>query len=189
MSDIAVLRRLLTGARIRGVRNLHAKVYLFGSKRAVITSANLTVAALDQNYEFGLVSADPKFVADCISYFDRLWSHCGPDPSPAQIADWENVVARHRALGGRANRPAGLDDFGADVGIVEPPSTSLPTVVADASQAFVKFFGRGSNRAPLSQPTLDEIKGSGCHWALSYPAAKRPAGVKDDAIMFISRLD
>ena len=41
VSDIAALRKLLhIGAVVRGVRNLHAKLYLFGESRAVITSAN-----------------------------------------------------------------------------------------------------------------------------------------------------
>ena len=44
------------GARVRGIRKLHAKLYLFGASRAVITSANLTKSALDSNHEFGLVA-------------------------------------------------------------------------------------------------------------------------------------
>jgi phosphatidylserine/phosphatidylglycerophosphate/cardiolipin synthase-like enzyme len=52
VSDIDALRMLLdAGASVRGIRNLHAKVYLFGVSRAIITSANLTAAALDRNHE------------------------------------------------------------------------------------------------------------------------------------------
>ena len=59
VSDLAALRRLLiAGARVRGVRDLHAKLYLFGASRAIITSANLTEAALNRNHEFGMVSQD-----------------------------------------------------------------------------------------------------------------------------------
>src|SRR2546421_7648773 len=43
VSDIVALRKLLeAGANVRGVRNLHAKLYLFGQRRAIVTSANLT---------------------------------------------------------------------------------------------------------------------------------------------------
>ena len=28
---------------------------------------------------------------------------------------------------------------------------------------------------------------AGCHWAVAYPASKRPTGVKDGAAMFIGR--
>ena len=52
-SDITALRQLLkAGASVRGVRNLHAKLYIFGNSRAMITSANLTHAALNYNHEF-----------------------------------------------------------------------------------------------------------------------------------------
>ena len=55
VSDVAALRMLLdAGAQVRGIRRLHAKLYLFAS-RAIITSANLTKSALDSNHEFGLV--------------------------------------------------------------------------------------------------------------------------------------
>src|SRR4051812_34012223 len=40
VSDTDALRLLIQhGARIRGVRNLHAKLYLLGAKRAIVTSA------------------------------------------------------------------------------------------------------------------------------------------------------
>jgi len=47
VSDIDALAFLLSRhAKIKGVRNLHSKVYIFDGKRAVVTSANLTQAAL-----------------------------------------------------------------------------------------------------------------------------------------------
>jgi len=189
VSDLAALRKLLdAGARVRGVRNLHAKLYLFGASRTIVTSANLTEAALNRNHEFGMVSQDAAIVATCRAYFDGLWARGGSDLGVDQIDAWDETVTRHRALGGRPNRPSGLGDFGADAGIAKPPLVILPPVVADASQAYVKFLGEGSNRAPLSLSTMEEIVRSGCHWAVSYPASKRPSGVRDDALIFISRL-
>lgn len=53
VSDIAALQRVLgVGGRVRGVKNLHSKLYLSGNTRAIVTSANLTAAALDRNAEF-----------------------------------------------------------------------------------------------------------------------------------------
>lgn len=60
--------------------------------------------------------------------------------------------------------------------------------MADARQAFVKFLGEGDNRVPLSFTTIEEIQRAGCHWAVAYPASKRPSGVQEDAIIFIARL-
>ena len=63
VSDVAALRGLLgANASVRGVRNLHAKLYLFGNSRAIITSANLTVAALNRNHEFGMVAESPEII-------------------------------------------------------------------------------------------------------------------------------
>jgi len=52
----------------------------------------------------------------------------------------------------------------------------------------VKFLGEGDNRVPSAFDTIEEIKRAGCHWAVAYPASKRPSGVKDDAVIFIGRL-
>jgi PLD-like domain len=189
VSDIAALRRLLvSGGRVRGIKNLHAKMYLFGSTRAIVSSANLTEAALGRNIEFGVVSDDMEIVAACHQYFEDIWRRGGDDLTIEQLEQWDEKVSRHRAEGGRPNRHSGLGDYGADAGMTDPPTNILPIAVADASQAFVKFQGEGSNREPLSFPTIDEVKRAGCHWALTYPAKKRPSGVHDGAIMFISRL-
>lgn len=189
VSDVAALRLLLSaGARVRGIRNLHAKLYLFGASRAIITSANLTKAALDWNHEFGLVADEAPIIATCRAYFEDLWRRGGNDLAQSQVDSWDETVNHHRALGGRPGKQSGLRDFGADAGIVDPPSIRLPPVVADASQAFVKFLGEGDNRVSLSFATIDEIERAGCHWAVAYPASKRPSGVMDDAIIFIARL-
>ncbi len=189
VSDTLALRKLLdSGACVRGVRNLHAKLYLFGTSRAILTSANLTVAALNRNHEFGMVAEDGKVIAACQAYFDDLWRRGGSDLSRDQIDAWEETVTRYRASGGRSNRGTGLGDFGVNAGIVDTPPASLPLVVADARQAFVKFLGESGNRVPLSFSAIKEIEQAGCHWAVAYPASKRPSGVKDDAVIFIARL-
>jgi PLD-like domain len=189
VSDIAALRRLLDiGAKVRGVRNLHAKMYLFGSRTAIVTSANLTEAALIRNHEFGLVSNDDEMIVACRRYFENLWRRCGPDLTIEQLNGWDEVVTNYRAEGGRPNQLNGLSDFGTSAGLAETPSFPLPAAVADASQAFVKFLGEGHNRVPLSFPTIREIDRAGCHWAVGYPAKKRPRAVNDDALIFIARL-
>jgi len=189
VSDIVSLRKLLSvGAKVRGVRNLHAKLYLFGMGRAIVTSANLTEAAINRNHEFGMVADDKPIIAACAAYFDELWRRGGADLMSDQLDAWDETVTHYRVSGGRPNRAAGLGDFGVDVGISQPPPMFLPTVVADARQAFVKFLGEGDNRVELTFPTVDELVSSGCHWAVAYPASKRPSGVRDDAVMFIARL-
>jgi len=188
VSDIAALRKLLVaGASVRGVRNLHAKVYLFGMSRAIVTSANLTEAGLSLNHEFGFVSEDAATIAACGSYFDELWERSERNLTRKQIDAWEKVVTQCRASGERLPRSSGLGDHGADAGNRDSPAMSARTL-STAPQAFVKFLGQSNNRVPLSFSTLEEIARAGCHSTLCYPASKRPTGVADDAVMFISRL-
>lgn len=188
VSDLAALRTLLAaGARVRGVRGLHAKLYLFGASRAVVTSANLTQAALAHNHELGFVASDPAVVARCSAYFDDLWSRSGPDLTPDRLEAWVAKVTAELASAPRPGLPTGLGDEGVDIG----PAESLPPPAPAATglpRASVKFFGEGHRRSPLSMPIIEAIERAGCHWALTYPASKRPTGVEDGALLFISRL-
>ena len=189
VSDTAALRMLLdAGASIRGIRNLHAKLYVFGTSRAIITSANLTEAALTRNQEFGVVADDAAVIAACRDYFDGLWGRASLDLSCDMLDSWEETVTCHRAAGGQPDRARGLGDFGAESGLAAKLPVCLPTVVADADQAFVKFLGEGHNRVLISSTTIEEIEETGCHWAVPYPANRRPRNVKDGAVMFIARL-
>ena len=188
VSDIEALRKLLdAGAHVRGVRNLHAKLYMFGAKRAIVTSANLTEAALNRNHEFGLVAESANVISECQKYFNELWHRSGCDLSRNMVDDWEKTITWRHTSGGQSSQATDLRDFGTDIGIPKTP-ISLPVGVADAQQAFVKFGGTAGDRAPLSISTLEEIKSGGCHWAVCYPKNQRPRIVQDGSLIFIARL-
>jgi hypothetical protein len=187
VSDIAALDLLLKrGARVRGVRYLHAKVYLFGQRRVIITSANLTKAALHSNHEFGLVADDPEVVNRSGDYFDHLWRKAGRNLTARRIEEWRKKVQKYRLRGAPAH-PGGLGDEGQDVGL-----PAISGGVADSDQvqfrSFIKFFGDAGNRAEHTLTVLDEVKRAGCHWACTYPEGKRPRQVEDGSIMFMARL-
>ena len=190
VSDINALRRLLdAGATVRGVKNLHAKLYIFGESRAIITSANLTEAAMARNHELGVVSDNAKLVKKCCAYFNKLWkSAAGSDLDGEQLESWGAKVRQYQLGGGRPNDAVGLGDFGVTTRIVESSSDRVPLVITGASQAFVKLLGSAESRSPLTTRVLEEIKSSGCHWAVCYPARRRPTGVRDDDIIFMGRL-
>lgn len=188
VSDISALRYLLErGAQVRGVRNLHAKLYLFGASRAIVTSANLTNAGLRLNHELGFVAEGADIVKQCSNYFTDLWSRAGKNLTAERIDSWDKKVTRHLVTGGGAVKPGGLGDEGVDAGIAAEGLVMSPWL-EEAPQAFVKLLGEGNNREPLTYSTLDEIKRAGCHWAAAYPESKRPTGVKDGALIFIGRL-
>lgn len=184
VSDLDALDLLLqSGAKIRGVVGLHSKMYIFGARRAIVTSANLTEAAMFQNKEFGFTADDPFIAAQCQTYFDRLWANTKHDLSKDQIEKWRQILAPYR-VGTRDS--VSLPDFGETVNAASPfvlePPTDAPV------QSFVKFFGRADNRASLTMRIDEEVIRSGSHWACTYPIGKRPRQVRDGAIMFMARM-
>ncbi len=188
VNDTGALRLLLErGAKIRGVRGLHAKVYLFGDQRAVVTSANLTEAALLRNHEFGFVTSEGHIIKRCQDYFEQLWQRAGPDLDFARLDGWERKIEAVRLAGHAPSTNSGLKDEGASAGLL----SAVPVVIAvtdDDTQAFVKFFGQRHHRAVPDMNVLEEVNGSGSHWACTYPTNKRPRGVRDGDVMFMGRL-
>ena len=189
VSDLSALRLLLAaGAEVRGIKNLHAKLYVFGGLRAIITSANLTDAALTRNHELGLVTDETALISTCTEYFERLWALAGKHGkslSVDMLKKWEAEIAPLAAKKGTAS--TGLRDYGADLGFMpDPPAPSVEPAIT--SQAFVKFFGEGHNRIDPATPVIDEVDGSESHWALSYPNTKRPRQVSTGDVMFIGRM-
>ena len=81
-------RRLINPPR------LHAKVYIFGSEVAVVTSANLTTKGLDDNIEVG-VQVSGNGVQDLSIWFDQHWSNAHPI-NLGQVSKWEKETAAAR---------------------------------------------------------------------------------------------
>ena len=73
---------------------LHAKVYLFGSQHAVVTSANLTQNAFNKNIEVG-VCLDGTGVTDLVVWFDALWDEAEVLNSEV-LASWKNETEAER---------------------------------------------------------------------------------------------
>jgi hypothetical protein len=189
VNDTEALRLLLEcGAKIRGIRGLHAKVYLFGDQRAVVTSANITEAAFLRNHEFGFVSSEGPIIKRCREYFDQLWQRAGCDLDLARLETWEKKIAAIRLAGTPPLPTAGLKDEGAEAGLLPPAAILFSEAPGDAPNAYVKFFGQGHDRAGHDFPVLDEVDSSQSHWACTYPANKRPRSVQDGDVMFMARL-
>ena len=169
VSDTSALRMLVkAGARVRGIKHLHAKLYLFGKRSVIVTSANLTQAGLLRNHEFGFVSEDEDVVGECRQYFKALWKSAGTDVSLGQLAEWQAQVEKYLASGAGVLATLPMPDHGAGGGISTAPA--VPEGWAgEATQAFVKFFGEGHGRVSLSEAVLAEVRRSGCHWACTYP--------------------
>jgi hypothetical protein len=192
VSDIAALAKILrAGGRIRGVKGLHSKLYLFGKSRAVITSANLTVAGLDRNPEFGAVLEGASELAVCQAYFDDLWSRAGKDATSDEFRKWASIVGTRTRDAQWVKGSLALGDYGSNVDRpADPhsPSEYPPLKIPSAEVAFVKFLGEADNRVQPTFETVAEIERSGCQRTLSYPRGHRPRNVVDGSLMFIGRM-
>lgn len=187
VSDISALRAVLrAGGKVRGIRGLHAKLYLFGDDSVVATSANVTDAAMRRNHEFGFAASDPPIVRTCREYFDRLWTGAGPDLAPAQLDKWDKILGKQRKRS--SGTPAtSLPDYGARV---DSDSPFVPTgaVLSYPNHAFVKFSGTGYDRADRSLSVADVVAESGCNWACTYPSSKHPRQVRDGDVLYMGFL-
>jgi len=73
--DINGLETLINNESIiKNHSNLHAKIYIFDDKLAVISSSNLTNGGLLTNYEYGVLLNEKKIVYKIIDDFDKLFT-------------------------------------------------------------------------------------------------------------------
>jgi len=69
-SDLTALKSFIQkSVPVRNLPGLHAKTYIFDSDRAIITSGNLTLGGLQNNYECGVLIDDARAVGKLKSDF------------------------------------------------------------------------------------------------------------------------
>lgn len=74
-SDLAAFDLLVErGAAVRHRDRLHAKLYIFDTEQAIVTSGNLTPSGLSRNLEYGVALRDLALVEHIASEFDSLFS-------------------------------------------------------------------------------------------------------------------
>lgn len=187
VSDLQAIEKLLAiGAKIRGVRNLHAKVYIFGRQRAIVTSANLTWSALTRNSEYGIELTDESNVHSCVKYFDNLWKKSGTDLSLKTVQSWHTQLDLVAETTKKPSRKV-LPDYGADIGLL-PSSDEINIRFLSASKHYIKFFGTSRNRMPRSTTIIDFLHRSGAHQACTYPTKRKPRRIATGSTMYISVL-
>ena len=178
-SDIDALEYLLSvGARVKGIKHLHSKVYIFDSTKAIITSANLTHSALYRNTECGVESDDIDFVRTANAYFDTLWAQAGSALDRRALSEWKHQINKSVTAGQRSK--SSLGDYGTDLGFDKDGKEQI--------QYFVKFSGEGNNRAIWTKKVFDEVDESDCHRYATYPKDRRPRIVKDGDRIYFGRM-
>ncbi len=121
-TSLDVLERIIGfGAKCRSMPDnalLHAKVYIFGGVSAVVTSANFTRKALEDNIELGVI-VDDAAVKTLTAWFDKLWRE-------AEVLDAQKVAELKQETAGLRRawsdflHKSGLKDDFADHTNAEP---------------------------------------------------------------------
>lgn len=190
VSSLEALEYILDkGGQIKGIKNLHSKLYIFDSKEAILSSANLTQAALFRNFEFGMLTSNIDAISSIETYYDNLWHKIPTILEKNQINKWRKEINSILKKGKDSYKKNILKDYGFNMD--KKSHDQEPKIIVkltDSNQYFIKFFGEGNSRADITMSIYEEVKRSGCHWACTYPTNKKPKSVHDGAIIFIGRL-
>jgi hypothetical protein len=143
-TSIETLRWMLqAGVTCRVLREwqrLHAKVYIFGDSKAVITSANLTRSAMGSNIEAG-VEIDGDDVKEISQWFERLWNHACP-LTIAELTDLQTkIAALRREYESTKKRTKSLFKTG-----IKRPAGILTDSLQDLFETAPRFFVCNTDR-------------------------------------------
>ena len=173
-SCLKALKKLLeNGIEIKGIKNLHSKIYTFDQRSVIIASANFTSGGFFNNYEYGIISEDEIIVNDTINYFDSLWGVSNKVLSYEMIKEWEEIISKDKNIL-HLNK---LDDYG----------VSRKEVVIGNRKVFVKFFGISNERCSVNEQVSDIIDWTHSHFAATFPGGQgRPIRYNDGDIVYMA---
>lgn len=176
VSSLTALEKLVNaGIAVKGIYGLHSKSYLFDDKSAIITSANFTTGGFFNNYELGILTKDKSVINDVKKYILFLWSTNNEQLSLEKINNWKTLLSKL----GNVKPNDSLPDYGA---------SPIKKVIGDRKY-FVKFYGKNESRADLNELVKDQVAGTHCHFAVTFPKGKgRPRRYNDGDIVFMARM-
>lgn len=163
-----------SGASVFGIRELHSKIYLFDNRAAIITSANLTIGGLVNNYECGIYITDTSTIQNLHNYFNQLKDIAGQTLSIQQCEQWQQQLSHVEICN---TKIPSLPDYGA----------SQIQIDKDKSY-YIKFFGTAHRRVPLTYTVKEEIDEALCHYACGFSKNKKPRQIKDGDIIYMARM-
>lgn len=176
VSNLSALKKLIEkGTEIKGIKDLHSKAYIFDNKSMIITSANFTNGGFFNNYELGIKSENWEQIQDTLNYFYKLWQLNSDVLDIATIEEWEAIIRNNKVV----TKGNDLKDFG----------TSVIRSAIGSKNYFIKFYGRGHDRANLNTKVTELIEGSHCHFAITFPkGVGKPKRYKDGDVVYMARM-
>lgn len=181
VSSLSALKCLVeNGAEVKGIKNLHSKVYIFDNKSTIVGSANFTSGGFFNNYEFGLKSTNQHTANKSLDYFHSLWNISTELLTKDEIAEWDKKIKDSKSVPKNNELP----DFGKKASIQGGKN----------QKCIIKIFGKTDSRVDLNFTSKDEIERSHCHWALTFSGKRgryqngRPRKYNNGDIVYMARM-
>ena len=175
VSDLQSLKFAVSNnASVFGISPLHSKIYIFDSRAAIVSSANLTYAGLISNHECGILLNDRRTVDKILRHFEDLKSKAGGQLTLEQCDSWQDELSKAEIPNSSISA---LPDFGSSTTDVDPKRNY-----------YVKFFGTSKNRESLNFNSREEITRALCHYACGFSESKKPRQINDGDIIYMARM-
>lgn len=194
VSSISGLHKLLSsGSKIKAVKDLHTKLYIFDNDILIIGSSNFTNGGLINNVELNVLFSDePEISKRAIEYFEDIDSKIDEQffLDEGRIAKEESFL-NSLGLSPKNCRISFNDsaDFGAELR-VKSKSDEIENVISLSQSSFeptdswVKFEGLVENRHPKDDRIL-KSRNNGVY-VTNFP--RRPTGIKRGDTVFLAML-
>lgn len=176
VSSLNALKKLVkNGVKMKGIKELHSKMYVFDNRTTIIGSANFTSGGFFNNYEYGIKTDDQNIVLNSKDYFEKFWQLDSYCLTIHQIQLWEEILKESTPI----KIIDELPDFGFRASVQGNTNRNY----------FIKFFGKANNRVNLNFETETELERTQCHWALTFSGKKgRPRKYKSGDIVYMARM-
>lgn len=181
VSSITALEILLNNkTEIKGIKDLHSKVYLFDQKSVIVTSANFTNGGFFRNKEFGIKSYSKDTIEEATNYFHELWQIDNELLSEEKPNDeWKVLLTKYQ-------------DSNILIESLPNLGKSYQEKTIDTNKRyFINFFGKDENRVNLDYHSRTEIEEAHCHYALSFSRKsndKRPRKYRDGDVVYMAMM-
>ncbi len=146
------------GIRIRSLSNLHAKIYIFDDKSALVTSANATFSGLYRNLECGIGLSDKPVVEQLA---DSLLTGFGTETSPScplKLDELESLQIPLKAIkASLPHQPREISEGDNPPTVDAEFSISDPKALLEGFSGWQKLTLRGVLAMPEEGFVLDEL--------------------------------
>lgn len=181
-----------SGAKIKAIKKLHSKLYIFDSRSIIIGSSNFTNGGLITNLELNIFIEDSrKIVNQSIAYFNELDVTIGDKFVVTQELINEEIGHIDLLKSKSVKNPKPKESFGKEYSPIRKLDNLEQSIekglnkTNPTSSAWIKFEGFSDERRTKPNEIVNiKLEDNNCY-KTRFP--KKPKGYKDGDVVFIAR--